>query len=140
MNQKLYRSRRDNIIAGICGGISDYFGIDSTLVRILFLLLIIIGNWRLVVLFYIIGWVIIPLKPSGALDDGVNKGNTSKKGNLNNNNQPARRKLIGYFLIITGCIFLIDIWLPRIYWDYFWPVLIILTGLALVVKGVRESE
>ncbi|HZX47134.1 MAG TPA: PspC domain-containing protein [Clostridia bacterium] len=34
MDKKLYRSQTDKMIAGVCGGIAEYFGIDSTLVRL----------------------------------------------------------------------------------------------------------
>ena len=58
--KKLYRSRSDKMIAGICGGIADYFKVDSTLIRVVFLVLIFSGLWPLV---YLIMWVIIPLEP-----------------------------------------------------------------------------
>ena len=48
------------MIAGICGGIADYFKVDSTLIRVVFLVLIFSGLWPLV---YLIMWVIIPLEP-----------------------------------------------------------------------------
>jgi len=37
--KKLYRSKKDRMLAGVCGGIGEYFGIDSTLIRILWVLL-----------------------------------------------------------------------------------------------------
>ncbi|MGE4413321.1 MAG: PspC domain-containing protein, partial [Candidatus Caldatribacteriota bacterium] len=40
MAKKLYRSKKDCVIAGVCGGIAEYFEIDSTLVRLLFILIV----------------------------------------------------------------------------------------------------
>lgn len=59
--KKLYRSRRDRIIAGVCGGLAEYFGVDPTWVRLLFILLLILGGSAILV--YIIMWLIVPLEP-----------------------------------------------------------------------------
>ena len=56
--RKLYRSRSQRMIAGVCGGLADYFNIDATLVRVLFLLLAVFGGTGLVI--YIVLWVIVP--------------------------------------------------------------------------------
>ena len=54
----LRRSRTDRSIAGVCGGLANYFGIDSTILRIVMLCLIIFGGMSLWV--YIIMWLLIP--------------------------------------------------------------------------------
>ncbi|MDD3027585.1 MAG: PspC domain-containing protein [Erysipelotrichaceae bacterium] len=61
MTKKLYRSRRDRVFAGVCGGIGEYFDIDSSLVRILWVLLILGAGTGL--LAYIICAIIIPESP-----------------------------------------------------------------------------
>lgn len=59
--KKLYRSRTDRKIAGICGGLGEYFGIDPTLVRLLFVLgLVFVGG---TLLAYIILAIVIPQEP-----------------------------------------------------------------------------
>ena len=57
--KKLYRSKTDSKIAGICSGIGDYFEIDTVIIRLLFLLGFFLGGGLIV---YIIGWIVIPLK------------------------------------------------------------------------------
>ncbi|MFI3315599.1 MAG: PspC domain-containing protein [Rikenellaceae bacterium] len=57
---KLYRSRSNRIIAGVCGGISEFFGLTPNTIRLLFVLLSIFGGSG--VLAYIILWVIVPEK------------------------------------------------------------------------------
>jgi len=60
-HHKLYRSRRERMIAGICGGLAEHFGIDPTWVRLLFILFFFVGGSAL--LFYGILWLIVPLEP-----------------------------------------------------------------------------
>lgn len=59
---KLYRSKKNRIIAGVCGGIGEYFKVDPTLIRLLLLLISIVGAGSGIVA-YIIAWIIIPEEP-----------------------------------------------------------------------------
>ncbi|MGM0470934.1 MAG: PspC domain-containing protein [Bacillota bacterium] len=59
-SNKLYRSRRDKMIAGVCGGIAEYFGIDSTIVRLIWACLFFGLGAGL--LLYIICWIIVPYR------------------------------------------------------------------------------
>ena len=61
MTRKLYRSKTDQMIAGVCGGLAAYLNIDSTLIRLLFVLAVLTGFGTGVVL-YIILMIIIPLE------------------------------------------------------------------------------
>ncbi|HAX52340.1 PspC domain-containing protein [Muricomes intestini] len=56
--KKLYRSRTDRMICGVCGGIAEYFNIDATIVRLLFVLLGLTGGSG--ILAYFIAAIIIP--------------------------------------------------------------------------------
>ena len=60
MTNRLTRSRDDRKIAGICGGIAEYFNIDSLIVRIVFLFLCLTPMNG--TLLYLIGWILIPKK------------------------------------------------------------------------------
>lgn len=60
-NKRLYRSRTDKSIAGVCGGLAAYFGIDPTLVRIIFVILTLMGGPGL--LLYVVLWLIMPEAP-----------------------------------------------------------------------------
>jgi len=59
--KKLYRSRKDTKIAGVCGGIAEYFNVDSNIIRLLAVLTIFFGGGGIIA--YIIAWIIIPLEP-----------------------------------------------------------------------------
>lgn len=59
--KRLYRSGKDKVIAGICGGIAEYFNIDSTIVRLIWALSILL--WGMGIIAYIVAWIIIPRNP-----------------------------------------------------------------------------
>jgi phage shock protein C len=61
MTKKLYRSRTDRMLAGVCGGLADYFGVDATIVRILMVLFALAGGPGLIL--YIVLMLIIPEAP-----------------------------------------------------------------------------
>ena len=60
--KKLYLSHKDRKIAGFCGGLAEYFGIDSTVVRLVYVLLTIL-SFGFGILFYLIAWIIVPRNP-----------------------------------------------------------------------------
>jgi len=60
-SKKLHRSRRARKIAGVCGGFGEYFEIDPTLVRLLWLITAFFAGWGL--LGYFIAWVVMPDEP-----------------------------------------------------------------------------
>ena len=59
-DSRLYRSVHGRVIGGVAGGIADFFGIDPTIVRLLFVLLVVFGGSG--ILLYIILWIILPEK------------------------------------------------------------------------------
>ena len=59
--KKLYRSRDKRMIWGICGGLGQYFDIDPTIVRVVWVLTLFLGGWG--ILAYIILRFVIPLEP-----------------------------------------------------------------------------
>jgi phage shock protein PspC (stress-responsive transcriptional regulator) len=63
--KRLYRARDDHMIAGVCAGIAEYFDVDPTLIRIIFMLLALAGGPGL--LAYLILWVIMPERPTDAV-------------------------------------------------------------------------
>lgn len=59
---KIYRSEKSQMIAGICGGLSERFNIDAVMIRLLFLALCFVTAVAPMVITYLFGWAIIPLK------------------------------------------------------------------------------
>lgn len=58
MAKRLYRSRKDRKIWGICGGLAEYFDVDPVIVRVIFVASILCGTLGLWV--YLIMWLIVP--------------------------------------------------------------------------------
>jgi len=58
--KRLYRSNKDKRLGGVCGGIAEYFNVDSVLIRIIAVLLLFMGPGFFA---YIIAWIIVPVNP-----------------------------------------------------------------------------
>jgi phage shock protein C len=61
MAKKLFRSEKNKMIGGVCAGLAEYFDIDSSLVRLIFVALTMITAILPMLIFYIIAWIVIPL-------------------------------------------------------------------------------
>lgn len=61
--KRLYRSKKDRMLCGVCGGIAEYFNVDPTLIRILWVILSLPGVVFPGILVYIICCIIIPENP-----------------------------------------------------------------------------
>lgn len=82
--KKLYRSTTDKRIAGVCGGVAEYFGVDSTLIRLLVALCVLVLGTG--VLAYILAWLIIPQRPD--FNNYNNYYDYNNPNNYNNYNNP----------------------------------------------------
>jgi phage shock protein C len=56
--RKLYRSQTQRMVAGVCGGLAEYFNIDATVMRVLFLILAVFGGSGIVL--YLVMWIFVP--------------------------------------------------------------------------------
>ena len=61
MQKRLYKSRTEKKLGGVCGGIAVYFNIDPTIVRLLWLVTIFCGGGGLIA--YIIAYIVVPREP-----------------------------------------------------------------------------
>jgi len=156
MKKKLYRSKKDCVIGGVCGGIAEYFDIDTTLVRLLAVLIFFFGGSGIIA--YIIGWIIIPQNPNGNTEDnsenkleieGKIKKATDKVNKKAEENLPEeeskgkseknRNIILGIILIIVGLVFMGTTffpWITWIAWGTFWPVIIIVVGLVIMIRAI----
>lgn len=122
----LRRSTDDKVVAGVCGGLGRYFGVDPVWFRIAFVVLAIGGGSG--VLLYLIAWVAIPEQRPG---DEVGKG-PSTLGSQG----PV---IAGVALIAVGLMLLINNlvpWFDRI----MWPLVVVAVGLAMVYSGSRNAR
>lgn len=59
MQKRLYRSRKDQMLGGVCGGVAEYFDVDPSIVRILWVVFTFSG---MPLIAYIVAWIILPLQ------------------------------------------------------------------------------
>ena len=157
MEKRLYRSHDDRMIAGICGGLGDYLGLDPVWLRLLFILLLFasgIGLWG-----YLILWIIVPqegwetVTPGDTVQANVQEmaerarelGQGLQQGLGRETEGSSERSatgpvLIGAGLIVLGGFLLLNQFnlFGWIRWEKMWPFLIILLGVALLVARLRE--
>ncbi len=140
MAKKIYRSRKDSIIAGVCGGIAEYFEIDSTLVRLLFVLVVLLGGVG--ILAYIIAWVIIPQNPEQTINDDAEYKQSyhTETDGVDNLDNHRRNVWGGIILIALGLFFLLrSVW-PRLISIRFWPVILIVAGIILMFQSFYRKN
>lgn len=74
--KQLYRSREGRLVAGVCAGLGDYFGIDATIVRLIFVAFTVFAGMGL--LLYVVAWLIIPEQgESSSIAEGLINKNKS---------------------------------------------------------------
>lgn len=77
MRKKLYRSQKDKMLGGVCGGIAEYFGIDPTIIRLAFVLVFFAEGAGF--LAYLVGWIIIPEKPANQEESQIDGNEIREK-------------------------------------------------------------
>jgi len=148
VTKKLYRSREDRIIGGVCGGIAEYFNIDPVLVRIIAVLTILINGIGIIA--YIIAWIIIPQEPDqkpekekGGLREKAEEivqdiGEHIRKGS--NSDRKRSNAVVALILISLGILFLLNNFLPRFNFGRLWPLILIVIGLAILAQGSKKKD
>jgi phage shock protein C len=135
----LYRSAHDNMIGGVAGGIAESTNLDPTLIRILFILMVLVGGGG--VLLYIILWIVLPLNEQAKINinsDNMEEQKTQENGQSKfPQNQKFKKKddgslIAGLILITLGVIFLVIRYVPRIDFGDLWPVILIVIGIVLL--------
>jgi phage shock protein PspC (stress-responsive transcriptional regulator) len=141
--KKIYRSSTDKIIAGVAGGLGQYFNLDATIIRGIFALLTLMGGSGILV--YLILWIIIPSSPESrhqahAMEsDSIDQETETKPPLLNETKRKWLRLVGGIIIIIFGLAsFLNQIMpLPWWRWRFFWPLILIIIGVLVIIKGWR---
>lgn len=147
--KRLYRSQKDKIIAGVCGGIGEYFGIDPVIIRIITVILFFWGGSGIIA--YIIGMIIIPLDP-GPVDKDQKKTtkavSTGDKKEVVKAGGDSGALIIGIVLVVVGGIFLMRNipFFNEYYWWFrhqighiFWPAVLIALGAFMIIRGTKKK-
>lgn len=159
MNKRLYRSTKDKMIGGVSGGLAQYFGIDPTIVRVLFVLSLFLGGTGIIA--YIILWIVVPeepyvfnMPPSSSSpnpdDESVkaesfeDKETASKLATeyhevYEKGKRKKRQTFAGIFLIVLGLIILADTFIPRFDFEDIIPIILVLIGVGLLMSAKQNS-
>ena len=150
--KKFYRSVADRKIAGVCGGLAEYFDIDPLLVRLIFVVLVLAGGGGF--LLYLILWIVTSDKPHEYVHT-QNNSNMENQQQMSGNpapssanepskpNQPGRNRgnLIGGLVLITlGSLFLADQLIPHINFGDLWPIILIVIGIGLLINSIGRRQ
>ena len=134
--RRLYKSRRDRMIDGVCGGIAEYFEVDPTIVRILWVLLTLLGGSGFIL--YIVAMIIMPVNPEHI-------GAASTAGPAAS--RTDRRRFWGLLLILVGALILFanfglfaafHWW--HLSWDVIFPIVLVLLGFWLIYVHTNRSS
>ena len=150
MKKKLYRSARERVLSGVCGGIAEYFDIDVTIVRLVWIITTIAGGvclWP-----QLIAAIIIPRNPETA--DAYEGDAFSQSSETHQQSSDSQEKhydrsnaalVIGVVLMLIGAFLLLDRFIPiRHIWRtlgrYGWPMLLIIIGFVILITSMRRNE
>jgi len=159
MDKRLYRSRSNRMIWGVCGGLAKYFDIDPTIVRLIAVLSIFLGGFG--ILAYIILAIVVPLESSKATEPGdtirenveemketagklgreLRSAFTTEKGAPSVASTADHRSLsiLGIILVIFGVIFLLGsfnlFWWFN--WGHLWPLILVVIGVLIIWSSRR---
>ncbi|MDX1663558.1 MAG: PspC domain-containing protein [Candidatus Promineifilaceae bacterium] len=136
MQARLLRSEEDRVIAGVCGGLAEYLGVDAVLVRLAFLLLIPAGGLGLPL--YLILAIVMPSESdvqsiSGDLSEGKPVEGLARDPASDARRHPNGPAIAAALLILLGFYFLFEN-LGWIDGSLIWPLALILLGIFLLVR------
>lgn len=149
MNRRLYRCRHDRRLGGVAAGVAEFFGLDPTLVRLLWVVSVFFGGISL--LLYIGMWIIVPLEPvsvdeagtavAGDAGTAADHAGAAMEGHLHQPHGDGRwTTILGGVLILFGTLALVDRFLPALDVEHFLvPAIMIGIGAYLVTSAVRRE-
>jgi phage shock protein C len=120
----LRRSTSDKVLAGVCGGLGRYLGVDPVLVRIAAVVLALANGIGLIA--YVIAWIVIPEERAGQPVAAVRAPR-----------QETGRLVLGGALVVLGLVLLLDRLVPDLQ-RLFWPLAVVAAGAAIMLAGLRR--
>jgi phage shock protein C len=123
------------MVAGVCGGLAEYFNVDSTMVRLAAIALTLAGGSGL--LAYLIFWFVVPQKSleTSAADSDKQASETLDDGGAGESN--TAMLFIGVILVALGFLFLVGNFVSFAWFSFrkLWPLIVIAIGVLIVLKG-----
>lgn len=147
MDRKLYRSRSEKMLGGVCGGLAAYAGIDPVIVRLFFVLFTLAGGAG--VLIYLILWIVVPEEGESSVWN--ENSYSSRVGSMRDDLIEATRRpnpnairYIGGAIIAAGLLLLLqNLDIPWLWWlekDLIWPLILVAGGILLLMNAFRKEQ
>ena len=136
MDKKLYRSRNQKMLAGVCGGVAEYFNIDVTLVRLIWAVAA-MPSFGGALFIYIVAAIVVPERPYG------DQGHTVYVDASEPADNSKVMSILGIILVVVGVVALIGGLFPFLWGllrNGFWPSIIIIIGVALVYSSWKSKK
>ena len=145
MDRKLYRSRSDSILAGVCGGLGQYLGIDPNLVRIAFILFTVFSGVGTLVYFLL--WILVPREDQTGYETEPIQSRAHQFRddvvNLVQGPNPKAVTWIGVALLAAGLVYLVQaLNLPFLQWlngTVVWAAVLIVGGGVLIFRALKKG-
>jgi phage shock protein PspC (stress-responsive transcriptional regulator) len=144
MSKKLFRSNKEKVLGGVCGGIGNYFDVDPVIVRILFVVAAI--SWGTGIILYLIAWIIIPKEEiiysqQGNYDNSNDAEMSGFQTTAENIKSKSKSKnFFGFALIIIGGLILFDDYVNIMKIKYLFPIILIVAGIYLILNQGKKDE
>jgi phage shock protein PspC (stress-responsive transcriptional regulator) len=138
VNRRLYRCRNDRRLAGVAGGVAEFFELDPSLVRLFWVLSIFVGGIGL--FLYVAMAIIVPLEPVSP-EDAAAEAAAAPEGHRHARRGDGRwTTIVGVVLVLFGTMALVDRFLPA--WDLehlVVPAGAIAIGAILLANALRRE-
>lgn len=141
MKKRLYRSSRDRMIAGVAGGLAEYFDVDPVIIRAAFVILMLTGGFGF--LGYIILWIIVPYDYT--LNQNTTYESTPSNSFVENSivekkesNKTGSYVIAGIFIVLGALLLLHNI-LDNFSFKISFPIVIILIGILILFLGTKSK-
>jgi len=152
MNERLYRSREDRMLAGVAGGLAEIWDADPSLIRIVWALLAVLTG-GLAIVVYIVMAIVVPegdaptaggvgARPESPEAATAREARRAARAERRANRADGSRSaglIVGVLLIVIGAVFLVRAWLPAIDLDLLWPLALVALGVVVLVVGLGRS-
>jgi len=151
--KRMRRSKTDKMIAGVCGGLGVYFGIDPTLIRLAFVLLLFAKGVG--VILYLVLCIVLPsseltdgngtsVKVTEGVDNFSNKDQSPGDDGLRTNRASGDQiaGIVGATLVVFGTVVLLETISPMLFSTlrkFFWPAILILGGMIFLLRYQRAE-
>ncbi|RYZ94728.1 MAG: PspC domain-containing protein [Sphingobacteriaceae bacterium] len=161
MEKKLYRDEQHKKVGGVCAGLADYFGIDVSIIRVIFLVTLVVHGTGAVI--YVILWAVLPVKPvffkdpftdyrvppqqpyGDATPPNFTMPNSGQTGNPFEG-VPQKKSTNagvagGMILIVLGAVFLLNNFnlIPHISFHMLWPIILVVIGIVFIFSGSKKQ-